>query len=81
LPTVAASVILAAVDEATLQRVGSALRRMGEDLVAERRRVMILTRENQALRAQLDELKRGAGATNPSPAGATANTRDPEVQP
>jgi hypothetical protein len=69
------------VDEATLQRVGSALRRMGEDLVAERRRVMILTRENQALRAQLEELKRAAASANPSPAGVIANTRDPEVQP
>jgi len=50
------------VDEATLQRVGSALRRMGEDLVAERRRVMILTRENEALRAQLAELRRATAA-------------------
>jgi hypothetical protein len=76
-----ADVILAAVDEATLQRVGSALRRMGEDLVAERRRVMILTRENQALREQLEELQRAVATANPAPAGAIAKTVDPEAQP
>jgi cell division septum initiation protein DivIVA len=59
------------VDQATLQRVGSALRRMGEDLVAERRRVILLTRENEDLRAQLAELRRAA--TNEAPAAATLN--------
>ena len=72
--------MLAPVDEATLQRVGSALRRMGEDLVAERRRVMILTRENEALRAQLEELKRAVAAADPSRATAIATT-DAEAQP
>ena len=72
--------MLAPVDEATLQRVGSALRRMGEDLVAERRRVMMLTRENEALRAQLEELKRAVAGADPSPATAVVTT-DAEAQP
>jgi hypothetical protein len=76
LPPLAASVILAAVDEATLQRVGSALRRMGEDLVAERRRVMILTRENEQLRAQLEELRRAAAG---AVAGASGDAASPAV--
>jgi hypothetical protein len=45
--------------------VGSALRRMGEDLVAERRRVMLLTRENQRLREEIERL-RGALASGQS---------------
>ncbi len=57
-------------DEATLHRVGSALQKMGEDLVAERRRVMLLTRENEELRAQLAELRRAAAVTT-APAAAT----------
>jgi hypothetical protein len=73
--------MLAPVDEATLQRVGSALRRMGEDLVAERRRVMILTRENEALRAQLEELRRALAAADPTRADAIATIADTEAQP
>ena len=46
-----------AVDEVTGQRVGSALRRMGEDLVAERRQVMLLTRENRRLRDEVERLR------------------------
>jgi hypothetical protein len=61
-----------AVDEATLHRVGSALRKMGEDLVAERRRVMLLTRENEELRAQLAELRRAPAVTE-APAATTVN--------
>ena len=59
-------------DEATLHRVGSALRKMGEDLVAERRRVMLLTRENEELRAQLAELRRAPAVTE-APAATTVN--------
>lgn len=40
------------------ERVGSALRRMAEDLVAERRRVVALQRENRELRMQVEALKR-----------------------
>jgi hypothetical protein len=50
--------IVARVNELSRQRVGSALRRMGEDLVAERRRVILLTRENQQLREELERLRR-----------------------
>ena len=68
-----------AVDEATLHRVGSALQKMGEDLVAERRRVMLLTRENEELRAQLAELRRAAAVTTASAAATiqTAGSRRP----
>ncbi|HEY2320410.1 MAG TPA: hypothetical protein VGH67_19035 [Solirubrobacteraceae bacterium] len=61
-------------DDVTRQRVGSALRRMGEDLVAERRRVMLLTRENQQLREELERLRRllpaGGGVAPESAAGS-----------
>jgi len=39
-------------------RIGSALRRMAEDLVREHRRVLELRRENQELRAELETLRR-----------------------
>ncbi len=42
--------------------VGRALRRMAEDLVAERRRVVLLQRENRELRMQLEELQRAIEA-------------------
>lgn len=40
------------------EQIGSALRRLAEDLVAARRRVVQLERENRALRAQLEALQR-----------------------
>ena len=39
-------------------RIGTALRRMAEDLVAARRRVADLERENRRLRARLETLER-----------------------
>jgi 3-polyprenyl-4-hydroxybenzoate decarboxylase len=38
--------------------VGRALRRMAEDLVTERRRVVLLQRENRELKTELEELRR-----------------------
>jgi regulator of replication initiation timing len=70
--------MLARVDEVDRQRVGSALRRMGEDLVAERRQVMLLTRENARLRAELERLRaalaeRAARAGEPAPGAGTGS--------
>src|SRR5947209_4950112 len=39
---------------ANREGIGSALRAMAEDLVSERRRVLLLRRENQRLRAKLE---------------------------
>ena len=44
--------------EAGANRIGTALRLMAEDLVAERRRSLLLARENRELRAELDRLRR-----------------------
>jgi hypothetical protein len=46
------------VKEVGPERVGRALRKMAEDLVTERRRVVLLQRENRELRSQLEELQR-----------------------
>lgn len=46
------------VNDVAHERVGSALRRMAEDLVSERRRVRVLQRENRELRMQLEALRR-----------------------
>jgi hypothetical protein len=40
------------------ERVGRALRQMAEDLVTERRRVVLLQRENRQLKTELEELRR-----------------------
>ena len=40
------------------ERIGIALRRMAEDLVAAQRRVAVLERENRRLRARLETLER-----------------------
>jgi hypothetical protein len=45
---------------------------MAEDLVTERRRVVLLQRENRELRTQLEELRRSAEATREPTQGATA---------
>lgn len=51
---------LRGVREITGQRIGSALRQLAEDLVAERRRVAELERENRELRQELEQLRRSA---------------------
>ena len=66
--------MLARVDEVNRQRVGSALRRMGEDLVAERRRVMVLTRENARLREELERLRRVLAARDGAPPEAATGS-------
>ncbi|MBV9416342.1 MAG: hypothetical protein JO363_15275 [Solirubrobacterales bacterium] len=49
------------------EQIASALRRLAADLVAERRRVAVLERENRELRAELEALKAEAGeAKQPS---------------
>jgi cell division protein FtsB len=48
----------ASVREISGERVGSALRKLAEDLVTERRRVAQLERENQELRRELEQLQR-----------------------
>jgi hypothetical protein len=40
------------------EQVGSALRRLAQDLIAERRRVADLERENRELRARIEALER-----------------------
>ena len=51
---------------------------MGEDLVAERRQVMLLTRENERLRAELERLREAlaavtARAGEPPPGSGTGS--------
>jgi cell division protein FtsB len=43
------------------EQVGSALRRLAQDLIAERRRVAELERENRELKAQIEALERTPG--------------------
>jgi hypothetical protein len=59
------------VNEVGPERFGRALRKMAEDLVAERRRVVLLERENRELRAQLEELQRVVAAEREPASGAT----------
>lgn len=61
----------AKVNEVGPEQVGRALRKMAEDLVTERRRVVGLQRENRELRAQLEELKRLVAAEREPASGAT----------
>jgi hypothetical protein len=44
---------------------------MAEDLVAERRRVVLLQRENRELKAQIEELQRVLAADSEPASGAT----------
>lgn len=44
-------------DPRSIERIGSALRALAADLVTERRRVLLLRRENRALRAELAALR------------------------
>jgi hypothetical protein len=59
------------VKEVGPERVGRALRKMAEDLVTERRRVVLLQRENRELRSQLEELQRLLAAEQEPAPGAT----------
>jgi hypothetical protein len=43
------------------EQVGSALRRLAQDLISERRRVAELERENRELKARIEALERTAG--------------------
>lgn len=47
-------------DLASKERIGSALQALAADLVTERRRVLLLRRENRELRAKLAALQGGA---------------------
>lgn len=53
-------------------RVAYALRRLAEDLVTERRKVLRLERENRELRTQLELLRRSLEAQSPHRANAEA---------
>jgi regulator of replication initiation timing len=66
-------------DEATRHRVGSALRRMGEDLVAERRKVMLLMRENERLREELERLRAELSAREGTAAREAVSGSAPEL--
>lgn len=46
----------------TSEQLGSALRRLAADVVAERRRVALLQRENRELRERIQELERALSA-------------------
>jgi hypothetical protein len=59
------------VKEVGPERVGRALRKMAEDLVTERRRVVLLERENRQLKAQLEELQRLLADEREPASGAT----------
>jgi hypothetical protein len=54
--------------EATGERIGSALRGLAEDLVNERRQVLLLRRENKRLREELAQL----GVVTEPPDGSLA---------
>lgn len=62
-----------AVKEVEADRIGRALKRMAEDLVTERRRVVVLQRENRQLRTQLEELRRSVEVAREPTQGATAD--------
>ena len=59
------------VKEVGPERVARALRKMAEDLVSERRRVVALERENRELRGQLEELQRLIGERSRRPERAS----------
>jgi hypothetical protein len=64
------------VNEVGPERVGRALRKMAEDLVTERRRVVLLERENRELKAQLEELQRVIAAEAAEREPASGAPRD-----
>ena len=57
------------------ERIGNALRALTTDLIAERRRVATLERENRELKAQVDALKR-VSPERAGPAGSATRFRD-----
>ena len=59
------------VKEVGPDRVRRALHKMAEDLVTERRRVVLLERENRELRSKLEELQRSIAAEQQPASGAT----------
>ena len=59
------------VKEVGPDRVARALHKMAADLVTERRRVVVLERENRELRSQLEELRRSIAAEREPAQGAT----------
>ncbi|HTT27297.1 MAG TPA: hypothetical protein VMG37_02700 [Solirubrobacteraceae bacterium] len=61
------------------ERVGRALRQMAEDLVTERRRVVLLQRENRQLKTELEELRRAAAEQGVDTSGIDLG-RHPGVQ-
>jgi hypothetical protein len=63
-------------------RIGSALRRMAEDLVKERRQILELRRENLRLRAELEALKarHPERVLDPPPAAPRASPRPGDVR-
>jgi hypothetical protein len=63
------------VKEVSSEQIGTALRRLAADLVAERRRVALLERENRELRAQLEELSALVGLRS------TAGAAEPQQRP
>jgi hypothetical protein len=54
----------------TSEQLGSALRRLAADVVAERRRVAVLQRENRELRERIQELERALSARKGRYAGS-----------
>jgi cell division septum initiation protein DivIVA len=54
----------------TSEQLGSALRRLAADLVAERRRIALLQRENRELRERIQELERALAEKKRRYAGA-----------
>jgi hypothetical protein len=54
------------VKEVSSEQIGTALRCLAADLVAERRRVALLERENRELRSQLEELRGSAAPAEPA---------------
>jgi cell division protein FtsB len=64
------------VKDVSSEQIGSALRRLAQDLVTERHRVAQLERENRALRAQLEALQGESGAS-----GAPARRRGGAEEP
>ena len=48
------------------EQVGTALHRLAQDLIAERRRTAALERENQRLRAELERLERALREHDPA---------------
>jgi hypothetical protein len=54
----------------TSEQLGSALRRLAADVVAERRRVAVLQRENRELRERIQELERALSARKRRYAGS-----------